>query len=820
MAKTLVLGIGTTGLRIIEEAQQYHYEFTGRNKPGDNVAYLYIETDTSRVPKSTAGGESEIESVMFDFDKVQVDIDILKKEKMIDSSWIPSVNYLEQSHLGAGGMPSFGRLSLWKTRNYQNIRSTIERKFHEIKGDKDTIILVVGTLTGGTGSGLAVDMGYLIQDILPNNVKNLNSLFLLPDRSSLIEDIALHENSYSAISAITHYSDPKNEYKIVWPDKSKFKTFAPPYQLCHYLSQDFSNGNASIMDLGELIKVAGMHVLLNIINTNSPGNFFQDTINRRRIDQAGASRLGNQLTSGFMMVQYPKAQLKELLALKISEDLINSICNTETYISLSKSKKLIKSHQPNFESDACKEFEKIVDKSMLTFDNIMSTNDLIISDDIDYQVDQIMKGDLDLPEERILFNLSNTTQNDNYYMLFKSNILNFKNSIIDNLHDYAVSITDRYKNLHITKIHFTRITDYISELQQFYLENYKLDGNDENWDNHLGILIDSLHKNNLDYKLVFQKKKYYRFIISECISSLKIHCIVKELGKLKDELLQDKIVTSLSGTTLPSIPYISSLINKINLLASGDEPNLMTLKRRRSELAGSLDKYSTNFKMLYVSGNKELDLEDALSKYNKEGDFIDFSALFSNNIWNFSKGDVTDMYRTVIKNSVDFINNKSFFTSNLIEIINKINPDQNLETRKLINLFKAPKEIIKQELPALLGIANNFALGSDDKSKLHVITSDYNNYNKIFTQYKVDPNEDNTTDLADLKDVIVYYQEYATTTNLDEPLLDVTLHLNTLESIKQHINDSLKRDDDKKTNIYINKKSPYFNRKELNKIIS
>ena len=137
---------------------------------------------------------------------------------------------------------------------------------------------------------------------------------------------------------------------------------------------------------------------------------------------------------------------------------------------------------------------------MLTFDNIMSTNDLIISDDIDYQVDQIMKGDLDLPEERILFNLSNTTQNDNYYMLFKSNILNFKNSIIDNLHDYAVSITDRYKNLHITKIHFTRITDYISELQQFYLENYKLDGNDENWDNHLGILIDSLHKNNLDYK--------------------------------------------------------------------------------------------------------------------------------------------------------------------------------------------------------------------------------------------------------------------------------------------------------------------------------
>ena len=73
MASTLIIGIGTTGLNIIEAAQQYHYEFTGRNKPGSNVEYLYIETDTSKVAKSTAGGETEIEGVKFDFDKIQVD---------------------------------------------------------------------------------------------------------------------------------------------------------------------------------------------------------------------------------------------------------------------------------------------------------------------------------------------------------------------------------------------------------------------------------------------------------------------------------------------------------------------------------------------------------------------------------------------------------------------------------------------------------------------------------------------------------------------------------------------------------------------------
>ena len=820
MAKTLILGIGTTGLRIIEEAQQYHYEFTGRNKPGKNTSYIYIETDTSRLAKSTAGGNSEIEAVLFDFDQINVDIEILNKEKTIDSSWIPAVNYLEQSHLGAGGMPSFGRLSLWKTNNYQNIRSTIERKFHEIGGDKDTTILVVGTLTGGTGSGLAVDIAYLIQDILPNNVKNIHSLFLLPNRSSLIEDISLHENSFSATTAINFYSDPKNSFNIVWPDKSKFKSSAPPYQISHYLSQDFSNGDATIRDLGELVKVAGMHVLLNIINTNSPGNFFHDTIHRRRIDQAGASRLGNQITSGFMMVQYPKAQLKELLALKISENLVNSISNSETYTNQSKSKKLISSHRPNFESDACKEFEKILNKSLSTFDNIMTTNDLLLADDISFQVDQIVNDKHDIPTERVLFNICNTTQDDNYFMLFKSNVLNFKNTLIDNLHDYASNITDKYKNLNITKIYFERLTEYITELEIFYNDNYQLDGNDDNWDNYLGKLLDTLTKNSIDYKLVFQKKKYYNYIINQSIEALKIHCIIKELTNIREELLKDSIVTSLNGKTLPSVPYISSLITKINTLANGEELNIMTLKRRRSELAGSLDKYSTNFKMLYVSGSKEVDLEEAFHKYNNEGDFINFSSLFSNNIWNFAQGDLTDMYRTVIKNSVDFINHKSFFTSSLIEIIEKINPDKSLESRQLKNLFKASKENIKKELPALLGLANNFSLGIDDKSKLHIITSDHNKYNKLFSEYKVDIGEDNTTDLADLKDVIVYYQEYATTTNLDNPLLDVTKHLNTLDNIKQHITDVLKREDDNNTNIYVSKKSPYFNLNDLNKLIS
>ena len=72
--KTLIIGIGSTGLRILEEAQQYHYEFTGRNKPGNNVEFLYFETDISNKSKSTAGGRSVIHPVMCDFTNINVDV--------------------------------------------------------------------------------------------------------------------------------------------------------------------------------------------------------------------------------------------------------------------------------------------------------------------------------------------------------------------------------------------------------------------------------------------------------------------------------------------------------------------------------------------------------------------------------------------------------------------------------------------------------------------------------------------------------------------------------------------------------------------------
>ena len=112
MASTLIIGIGTTGLNIIEEAQQFHYEFTGKNKPGNNVEYVYLETNLQAKAKKTAGGVSNIELVGLSLGQNAVDITQLKGNSNIDSSWLPEASLILQNEDGAGGMPSYGRLSL------------------------------------------------------------------------------------------------------------------------------------------------------------------------------------------------------------------------------------------------------------------------------------------------------------------------------------------------------------------------------------------------------------------------------------------------------------------------------------------------------------------------------------------------------------------------------------------------------------------------------------------------------------------------------------------------------------------------------------
>ena len=816
--KSLIIGIGSTGLSILEEAQQYHYEFTSKNKPGNNVEFIYLETDKSNKSRDTAGGKTEINPIFVDFGTdTNVDIGQLKQNSEIDSSWVPPIEYLEQGTIGAGGMPSFGRLSLWKAVNFNNIRDEITRRFNNIQGDSDTMIYVVGSVTGGTGSGICLDLAYLLQDTLPQCRSNLQALLLLPNRSSFNEHKALHENSFAALTALDFYSNPKNSYKIKWPDGSPEKEYkTPPFQLIQFISQDFSNGNASIDDLGELIKVAGMKVLMTILNTNTVHEgLFEDALAKRRIDQYGAGTLGTYNSFGFKMIQYPKAQLKELLSINIAIDFITSIVDSENFINKLETKIPITSQSQKFKKDSKEKFEEILEETMKIFDSSDSADGLLIDDDINAFISQMISNRLEHDDKRETHAKFNTKNSNSYYTLFNNNKTRFRSQLINKMYDEISKITEKHKNLFITKIHIENVISYIDEMISFYKERYGIDGNVQTWDQFIGMKIDELFDSKLDFQLTFYRRKYYRYIFEQLKEALKIQTVIPELVKLKENLTSEKAEQSLDGKILPSLNYINKLINDYKTLITGDDVK-MTLYRRKNLLEDSLEKYSTSFTMLFETGNMKSDIDYASDKYNRSESKIGINDLFGGtSILEFAQQKFDLMYRKCIDNSVNYINEQDFFSSSLIEIIDKIDPKANNETNALINLFNSNENNIREKVPAMFGLSSDYALGKDASSKLFVTTSDSNTYNKLFTQYEINRTKENTVDLIGLNDVIVIYQEYATTTENKSKLLNPIEHVNTMPLVKKHIKERLSSDDP-----YFIKKSPYLTKAQLKKTLN
>jgi len=288
MSTALVIGLGTSGLHIIEECQQFHYQFTGKNKP-DSVRYLYLETDVNQQPQATAMGKTDIQPVYISLQNIGAQVNQLRSDTRLDHSWIPPVDAALAAGNGAGGNSSYGRLAFWL--NYQAVRSAILQNWQQIHGDNYTYIFIVGTLTGGTGSGACVDMAYLVRDITKSD--NVFGLFLTPSRQQLAQNgaDALFYNYFSAITAIQYYSDSNHPYDVVWADGSKYHNNADPFKQCYFLSQDYTNMFAPISNVPELYKVAGLHIFSRIhsfgevdMQNGLPIPNFAETVDSRLLD--------------------------------------------------------------------------------------------------------------------------------------------------------------------------------------------------------------------------------------------------------------------------------------------------------------------------------------------------------------------------------------------------------------------------------------------------------------------------------------------------------------------------------------------------------
>jgi hypothetical protein len=212
--KTLVIGLGGTGLRSVQRMKEKYHEVYGT----DNIPtteFLVFDT-ADKKPLPTANGQ-DIELQPNEFQKLETTDP--KKIVRVNSEvqdWFPGegVPLHTANGPGANQVRAIGRLKLFQ--NASDVHSRIKQAFDSLRAIKpkhdlgefdlndraDILISVVGSLAGGTGSGTFLDIAFVCRKFM-NAADTLVGYLLLPDVfTSKPSTHNIRPNAYGALKEL------------------------------------------------------------------------------------------------------------------------------------------------------------------------------------------------------------------------------------------------------------------------------------------------------------------------------------------------------------------------------------------------------------------------------------------------------------------------------------------------------------------------------------------------------------------------------------------------------------------------------------------
>jgi len=292
----LFIGLGTTGKEILEYLQELMMEHYGRYSL-PIFKFVVFETHKGTTPKVK---EVQIEYLTIENTRFIKD-HISEREYLID--WL-DINLLDISgsrfDAGASNIRMAGRLCLWHKENWDKVREVFWGKGGEDKGVNEIkvkieeaedllrdyydkigkqfdrtkplisntpTVYIVGTLYGGTCSGMFIDIAYLAKYVfglwayqLPDpNLAPVRGIFTICDsteiqRASGIQSKRRAANCWAALKELDYWYHPMSTYEIRFPGGEEIKTNEPPIDGLYLISYSGPKAGAPLVADFETLK--------------------------------------------------------------------------------------------------------------------------------------------------------------------------------------------------------------------------------------------------------------------------------------------------------------------------------------------------------------------------------------------------------------------------------------------------------------------------------------------------------------------------------------------------------------------------------------
>ena len=209
---TLILGLGGIGCKI---ASQINRMLTDEDRA--YVGVVGLDTNVSDL----SGLRKEDENIVLIRTSDDRRVGQFLKENPEYQKWFPLNAFLADRDMvhGAGQIRAISRLAALaaeKRGEFAPIRQTIDR-IRERKGDEfngNLTVMIVGSITGGTGAGLFLQMPYYLRELMRNDVGLsqliIRGMFVGPDLTAAVQDSdinskAVRVNAYACLKELNAF---------------------------------------------------------------------------------------------------------------------------------------------------------------------------------------------------------------------------------------------------------------------------------------------------------------------------------------------------------------------------------------------------------------------------------------------------------------------------------------------------------------------------------------------------------------------------------------------------------------------------------------
>jgi hypothetical protein len=356
--RTLCIGLGGTGRDVLMQIRRLIIDRYGRLDALPVVSFVHIDADkgASDISGLSTGNTYRGENILFTpaerviatMSSQEIDqlIGGLEQQGEFDRqspydhirSWLPPqlIRNVKTIEDGAGGIRPVGRLSFF--HNYRKIKAAFETAENRTRGHEQAMlgqgfgvesglnIFVVGSLCGGTGSGMFLDVAYALRKAYGDIENKLVGYWVISPE--LYGDTpSMNANVYAALKELNHYAAENTRFKacydpwqLVSVDEDR-----PPFDFTYVLSNRTAT-DYRILDKNKLCNVVAHKIFLDFGDEltsviKSQKDNFKDKLTR--LDNHPRRNVQRYLTFGLAKIYSPQERIVQMALTKVSRRLVN-----------------------------------------------------------------------------------------------------------------------------------------------------------------------------------------------------------------------------------------------------------------------------------------------------------------------------------------------------------------------------------------------------------------------------------------------------------------------------------------------------------------